>query len=379
MGIFSKVWKGLKKGVKKIGKGIKKVFTKVTGAIGKLGIVGQIGMMLLMPYATGALTSFFGASGTLSGWATGLMKSANIGGQALGHTLNLVQKSAAFVGKVYTGITETISGALDKTGNFLKGRGFVSTPVVDPNILSQGLSSGQSTIGESAGKIIGKDGKVIMDTGFDKAGFNRKALSDVQTNFKSFTPTTSKNLLDLATEDFVKALTPSPTNISTLAFEQGLGVNVSSLLDVKTKTPSFLENINIFDKDSAIRTDISDFDAYDYGKKAITTAATDSVLGGAQAAGSQKIAEALGYKQITPTSYSVNLDNAMGSGSNYNEIIDSIDFATKPTGNSFYASNIANSNYLNNIIMPQNEDYQTYMSMWSAGINQAEQQQQVYG
>ena len=54
MGLFSKVWKGLKKTVKKIGKGVKKVFKKVGAAIGKLGIVGQIGMMFLMPYAAGA-------------------------------------------------------------------------------------------------------------------------------------------------------------------------------------------------------------------------------------------------------------------------------------------------------------------------------------
>ena len=242
MGILSKAWKGLKKGVKKIGKGIKKAFTKVMGAIGKLGIVGQIGMMFLMPYATGALSSFFGAAGKLATWSTKLLgPTAGIGSKALGHTLNLINKAGTFAGKVYSGVTETINGAIDRTGNFLKGRGFVSTPVVDPNILSQGLSSGQSTIGERAGKIIGKDGKVIMDTGFDKAGFNRKALSNVQTNFKSFTPTDSKNLLDLGTEDFVKAMTTDTKALTSTLTKVGVP-SVESLL--KPKDTGLLNKIN---------------------------------------------------------------------------------------------------------------------------------------
>ena len=118
MGILSKAWKGIKKAVKKVGKGIKKVFKKVTGAIGKLGIVGQIGMMFLMPYATSALGSFFGASGKLATWSTKLLGKAGMGSKALGHTLNLVNKAGTFVGKVYSGVTETISGAIDRTGNF---------------------------------------------------------------------------------------------------------------------------------------------------------------------------------------------------------------------------------------------------------------------
>ena len=38
MGFFSKLWKGVKKVVKKIGRGIKKVVGKVGKFVGKLGI-----------------------------------------------------------------------------------------------------------------------------------------------------------------------------------------------------------------------------------------------------------------------------------------------------------------------------------------------------
>ena len=58
MGIFSKIWKGIKKTVKKVARGIKKVVKKVGKTFGKLGIVGQIGLMFLMPYAMQGLQRF---------------------------------------------------------------------------------------------------------------------------------------------------------------------------------------------------------------------------------------------------------------------------------------------------------------------------------
>ena len=225
MGLFSKVWKGIKKVGKKIAKRVKKTFKSIGKAIGKLGVVGQIGMMFLMPYAMGALSSFAGSAlGTVGKWSANLLSKSGVGAKALGHTLNLINKAGTFAGKVYSSVSDTINGAIERTGNFLQGRGFVKTPVVDPNILQQGLNSGQSTLGDSAGKIIGKDGievsskligadgKVIMDTGFDKAGFNTKALGKL--------PPESKNLLDLATDDFTKAITP--VDAGKLAVEKGL-------------------------------------------------------------------------------------------------------------------------------------------------------------
>ena len=148
----------LRKKAKQIGKGIKKVFKKIGKAIGKLGVVGQIGMMFLMPYATKALGSFFGASGKLATWSTKLLGKAGIGSKALGHTLNLINKTGTFVGKVYSGITKTISGAIDRTGNFLKGRGFVKTPVVSSDILAQGVDAGQTKFGDRTGNIFDSKG-----------------------------------------------------------------------------------------------------------------------------------------------------------------------------------------------------------------------------
>lgn len=49
MGFFSKVWKGIKTGVKGVVKGVKKAFKSVGKFFGKLGIVGQLALMFLLP------------------------------------------------------------------------------------------------------------------------------------------------------------------------------------------------------------------------------------------------------------------------------------------------------------------------------------------
>jgi len=113
MGLLGALFKPFKKLVKKIGKGIKKVVKKIGRAVGKLGIVGQIGMMFLMPYAAGALGSFFGATGKLASWGTTLLKGSGIASKALGHTLNAINTVGTMAGKVYTGVTDTIGKAFD--------------------------------------------------------------------------------------------------------------------------------------------------------------------------------------------------------------------------------------------------------------------------
>ena len=126
MGFLSKVFKGIKKFVKKVGKGIKKVVTKFGAAVDKLGIVGQIGMMFLMPYAMGAMSGFFGqfAAGQAGTWAAKLASSNVFGAKALSTVMNAVHTAGTFIAKPFAaiknGLGDTISGAVDwiakKTG-----------------------------------------------------------------------------------------------------------------------------------------------------------------------------------------------------------------------------------------------------------------------
>ena len=118
MGFFSRIGKSIKKVFKKIGKGIKKVVKKVGRAVGKLGIVGQIGMMFLMPYAMNGLGSLFGqfAGGTSGTWANTLVNSANIGAKALGHTMNAIHTVGTAVLKPFTFIRDQIGKSIDWIG-----------------------------------------------------------------------------------------------------------------------------------------------------------------------------------------------------------------------------------------------------------------------
>ena len=127
---LKKAWKGVKKVVKKIGRGIKKVAKGFMKAIGKLGVVGQLGLMFFMPYAMGALSSMFGnmigaAGNWLSTTANAFTSGSSFIGKALGHTMSAIHKIGSGIGHVYSTITETISGAInsfaDATG---LGKGF---------------------------------------------------------------------------------------------------------------------------------------------------------------------------------------------------------------------------------------------------------------
>jgi len=356
MGLFSKVWKGIKKTAKKIGKRIKKTFKSIGKAIGKLGVVGQIGMMFLMPYATGALGSFFGASGKLATWSTKLLGKAGLGSKALGHTLNLVNKAGTFVGNVYSSVSDTINGAIERTGNFLKGRGFVKTPVVSPDILAQGVDVSQTKFGDGAGNIFDSKGELIVDTGFDKAGFNTKALGTL--------PPESKNLLDLATDDFTKAITP--VDAGKLAVKKGLTIDPSSLL-TQTKETGLLDKINIFDKDSAIRKDIAEMDIYETGKQYAKETVKESVIGGAKMGLTQKTAEAFGYEQPEGADYyNIDIPDLYDSAATNGSVFKEVDFSMQKSGNSFMASNFQNSNYLNNLIGEGNSAYDSYMANFAA-------------
>ena len=71
MGLFKKIFKGIGKVFKGIGKGIKKIFKGFGKFINKLGIFGQIGMMLVMPGIANAMMS--GLANLGSGFMSNLL------------------------------------------------------------------------------------------------------------------------------------------------------------------------------------------------------------------------------------------------------------------------------------------------------------------
>ena len=126
MGFFKKLVKGVKKVFKKIGKAVKSVFKKVGKFMGKIGIVGQLGLMLIAPYAMpmlGAMaTSMMGT--TLGGISGAIVKGA-------GQFLNAAVKVGTRVGQAFKSVTSAVTGTIKNTvgatlnkmglGNAVKG------------------------------------------------------------------------------------------------------------------------------------------------------------------------------------------------------------------------------------------------------------------
>jgi hypothetical protein len=179
MGFFSKVFKSVGKVFKKIGKGIKSAFAKVGKFMGKLGILGQIGLGLLLP----------GIGGMLGKWAVTAMGSSSAIVSAAGHFVNAAVNIGTKVGSVFKTVTEGVTAVVGET----VGAALNVIPGADKLVLSAtkglGINAGQginianksfSSIFDVAGKAmtnVASAGRNLfsMDT---LTGTNKFALKD---------------------------------------------------------------------------------------------------------------------------------------------------------------------------------------------------------
>ena len=114
MGLFKKLFKGVKKIVKKIGKGIKKVVKGFTKAFGKLGVVGQLGLMFIP--GVGQILS--GMLGTVGRGAASFMSNTfgAIGSAAVDGFKAIMggfKAASSGMGKVFSSITDAVVGGVD--------------------------------------------------------------------------------------------------------------------------------------------------------------------------------------------------------------------------------------------------------------------------
>ena len=202
MGFFSKIWKGLKKGVKKIGKGIKSAFKKFGKFMNKIGILGQVAMFFILPgigemlgslwtgiagqtaaqgaaaasaagasaaagataaaTATGATAAAATAAGTaasqaaiagmtqtatgLAGYTGALSGVANAAGSAMRFVGSAVSKVGTVFNNVTQGITETLGNFAKTASNKLFGTSFDAAA----NFFGSGDSAWSRSFGESS-------------------------------------------------------------------------------------------------------------------------------------------------------------------------------------------------------------------------------------
>ena len=375
MGIFSKIWKGIKKVGKKIAKGVKNTFKKINKAIGKLGVVGQIGMMFLMPYAAGALSSFAGSAlGTVGQWSANLLSKSGIGAKALGHTLNVIHKAGTFAGKVYTTVTDTIGNAIDRVGNFSKGKGFT-------------LSEGKTSIFAKGNErsLLSSEGYSLPDATTIPKPTVAPTTPEVKLNFDTMTPTTdSTGMLDLEAlakdvdiqsqlaNSIPETLTPAVQESSLLDFDVSkidtpeFTISTPSVSELAEPPVNFMDSVKnipgtIVDKVKSAPSDfVEGIKNYDPSKAATQT--VDSIIynKGMEFAGVDTTPDYI------DDSTHVNIPEMYDMASvNRSGVFSQVDLTLAKTGNSWMGNNFQSSTYINNLFGDGSSDYNAYMNQFA--------------
>jgi hypothetical protein len=125
MSLFKKVFKGIKKVVKKIGKRIKKIAKGIGKAFGKLGVLGQIGLMFipgLGPLLSGMLGTLGTGVASFMSTTFGAVGKAAVGGfKAI---MGGVKAAAGAMGKVFGTVTDAVMGGVNWITNTVSGGKF---------------------------------------------------------------------------------------------------------------------------------------------------------------------------------------------------------------------------------------------------------------
>ncbi len=191
MGFFSKIFKGVKKVFKKIGKGIKSAFKKFGKFMGKIGILGQVAMMFILPGIGAALgNAFMGTAGALAtntvGGALGAI------GQAAGKVMQFVGNTVSKAGNVFNNVTK---GVTDTLGNFAKTagknlglKGEMFTNAADTFFTGGDSAFSRSFGGKSRFQNLTKDfskvteaiNKTVAESGGDPYGFDSQYGKNIQ-------------------------------------------------------------------------------------------------------------------------------------------------------------------------------------------------------
>tara|TARA_R100001510_G_C7635688_1_gene193878 strand:- start:103 stop:1233 length:1131 start_codon:yes stop_codon:yes gene_type:complete len=367
MGIFSKIWKGIKKVGKKIAKGVKKTFKKIGKAIGKLGVVGQIGMMFLMPYAMGALSSFAGSAlGTVGQWSANLLSKSGIGAKALGHTLNMVHKAGTFAGKVYTTISDTIGNAIDRVGNFSKGKGFT-------------LSEGRTSIFAKGNErsLLSTEGYKLPDATTVPKPTVAPTTPEIKLDFDTVAPTTdSTGMIDinalskdveiqsqLAKTSADMLGTPTVETKGLLDFDAPKieipKIDIAGkVLDEVTPDLTLGEKIKEF-ATGKVQEGIETIKAYDPAK-ALTQGVDKIIYNKAlEAGGVDTTADYIDERTV------INVPEMYDVASTNPGVFKEVDFSLTKMGNAWMGSNYTNSNYINNLLGEGTSSYDSYMNQFA--------------
>ena len=177
MGFLSKIFKGVKKGIKGIFKGIKKVVKPIGKALkavmkpfakiaNKLGPVGTMALMFIAPYALPAIWGAFGTwAAGLTGPMAGMMQGIHTAGMAVGKAYTTVtgfisdtvgRIASNTIGKIPLGADKTVGSVFTNFKNNmamrLEGRNlkYGKNIVSETGVKSKGFLQADKIAGESS-------------------------------------------------------------------------------------------------------------------------------------------------------------------------------------------------------------------------------------
>ena len=188
MGFFKKIFKGVKKVFKKVGRAVKKGFKKFGKFMNKIGIVGQIAMMFVLPHVGAFLMKGLAGAGQALAAYSGIGSTVvNAAGSVLTHA----HKFATAVGNGYRTVTQGIMDfgktALNKI----------------PGVSIEGAAQNFFTGPDSALSRVKLNAKSILDPWKTTITGNGRTLGDISSS-------TGRSLEELgaANENLVKGVDP---------------------------------------------------------------------------------------------------------------------------------------------------------------------------
>ena len=198
MGFLKKIFKGVKKAFKSVGKLIKKTFKGFGKFMNKLGIFGQIGMMFIAPGL--ANMAMKGLTTLGSGFMTGLSAAANAG-SGLAKVSHAILTTAANAAKTGMGAVRTISDTvqgvvLDTAKGVLNkvpvlNKAISPMPVIDPSTGLKTLTKAGEVVPGNVGDIF-KNAANRFQSGANKtwASFQdtAKTVGDIMPGGPEYSP-----------------------------------------------------------------------------------------------------------------------------------------------------------------------------------------------
>lgn len=166
MGFFKKIFKGIGKVFKKIGKGIKKAFKKFGKFMGKIGVLGQVAMMFILPGVGQLLGKAWSA---IAGQTAGQAAASTVGQMAADAAVKTGADAVASTAAGASAEKAALSiikdagakGATDaaKTlaSDLIKNTGAKATGLM----AKEGLAKGIGQVMQFTGKVVGTPGKVF--------------------------------------------------------------------------------------------------------------------------------------------------------------------------------------------------------------------------